>query len=90
MTDFKDAIEDTYHQAAYWAEVAAQESGRPFVMLKPSMAPDGDQWCALYGPNIMEGVCGFGDTPEAASRDFDENWHNQRTPAARQSDAGGE
>lgn len=28
--------------------------------------PDGDQWCALLGENIQEGICGFGDTPIAA------------------------
>lgn len=23
---------------------------------------DGNQWCFLYGDNIQEGVCGFGET----------------------------
>ena len=27
---------------------------------------DGDQWCALIGPNIQEGICGFGDTESDA------------------------
>ena len=27
---------------------------------------DGDQWCALRGENLQEGVSGFGLTPEAA------------------------
>ncbi|MCW0104448.1 hypothetical protein [Burkholderia pseudomallei] len=31
-------------------------------------------WCALYGPNLMEGVCGFGDSPAEAMADFDKNW----------------
>ena len=28
--------------------------------------PDGLAWCALWGENIQEGVCGFGDSPEGA------------------------
>jgi hypothetical protein len=55
---------------------------RPSVLFKPSVMPDGDQWCALYGENLMEGVCGFGDTPEQAMDDFDKNWHEQKTPVA--------
>lgn len=47
-----------------------------------TVAPDGSKWCALYGPNIMEGVCGFGDTPAEAMSDFDKNWVSQRTPTA--------
>lgn len=26
------------------------------------IAKDGDQWCALVGPNLQEGVAGFGKT----------------------------
>lgn len=31
---------------------------------------DGNQWCFLYGNNIQEGVCGFGDTIYKAAWDF--------------------
>lgn len=31
---------------------------------------DGNQWCFLYGENIQEGVCGFGDTIYKAAWDF--------------------
>lgn len=27
---------------------------------------DGDQWSALIGENLQEGICGFGDTPRDA------------------------
>jgi hypothetical protein len=47
---------------------------RPFMMLKPAMFLDGNQWCALYGKNLQEGVAGFGDSPELASWDFDKEW----------------
>jgi len=55
-----------------------ENRGRPFMLLRPRIYPDGNQWCALYGENIQEGVCGFGDTPELASRDFDKSWHSQK------------
>jgi hypothetical protein len=32
--------------------------------------PDGDQWCALLGENLQEGVCGFGSTPIEALQAF--------------------
>lgn len=51
---------------------------RPFFALKPRIMPDGNQWCALYGENLQEGVAGFGDTPEAAACDFDNNWFSQK------------
>lgn len=47
---------------------------RPSVMLRVSVAKDGNLWSALYGPNIMEGVCGWGETPDQACADFDRNW----------------
>ena len=34
---------------------------------------DGNQWCFLYGDNINDGVCGFGDTIEKADCDFYSN-----------------
>jgi len=56
----------------------ADEQRRPFVLLKPNMGKDGNQWSALYGDNIQEGICGYGDTPEDAARDFDNNWNRQK------------
>lgn len=40
------------------------------AILKPKIYKDGDQWCVLYGENLQEGVCGFGDTPRKAIFDF--------------------
>jgi hypothetical protein len=58
------------------------EMQRPAVLFRPSVYADGSQWCALYGDDIMSGVCGFGETPEAAMADFDKHWHALRTPHA--------
>lgn len=63
-------------------QTAAWEMQRPSVLYRPTVAPDGLKWCALYGPHLMEGVCGFGDTPAEAMADFDKNWLQQKTPTA--------
>lgn len=42
-----------------------------FVNLRPRLFIDGNQWCALYGENIQDGVAGFGDSPDEAARAFD-------------------
>jgi hypothetical protein len=47
---------------------------RPCVLFRPSLSIDGNQWCALYGDNLQDGVAGFGDSPADAMRDFDANW----------------
>jgi hypothetical protein len=55
--------------------IAAAEMQRPFVLLKPSVFTDGNQWGALYGENLQNGVAGFGNSPHLASLDFDKNWY---------------
>ncbi len=60
--------------AGLMAQGAALEYTRPCVLFRPTLGLDGDKWCALYGPNLAEGVAGFGDSPEAAMADFDRAW----------------
>lgn len=36
---------------------------------------DGDQWCCLYGENLQEGICGFGETPIKAVIDFNSQFY---------------
>jgi hypothetical protein len=62
--------------AANYKEIASRELTRPFMILMPKIFMDGNKWCALYGENIQDGVAGFGDTPEMASKDFDKSWVN--------------
>lgn len=47
---------------------------RPSVLYRPTISIDGNQWCALYGENLQDGVAGFGDSPALAMEDFDANW----------------
>ena len=39
-----------------------------------SVELDGDQYCALLGADLMEGVCGFGGTIDEAIEAFCESW----------------
>ena len=55
--------------------ITAAELRRPSRFLRPEIKLDGNQWCAMIGENIQEGVVGFGDTPEKASAAFDEDWY---------------
>ena len=53
---------------------SASEHARPSAVFRPSISVDGNQWCALYGDNLQDGVAGFGDSPDDAMADFDRNW----------------
>ena len=66
---------------AHWAEQAGQaaiqaagQHERPSVLYKPRIFVDGNQWCALYGDDLQDGVAGFGDSPEDAMWNFDKAW----------------
>lgn len=59
--------------------IVGQEWSRPSVVYRPALSVDGDQWCALLGDNLQEGVAGFGDTPAAAMTAFDQAFWKQRT-----------
>ena len=39
------------------------------LSLRPVL--DGDMWSVLWGPNLHEGIAGFGSTPEEAMLAFD-------------------
>ena len=52
-----------------------QEQLRPSYIYRPRIYPDGDQWCALMGADLQEGVAGFGDSPDSAYRAFDKAWY---------------
>jgi len=54
----------------------ASQMERPSVLYRPALSIDGNQWCALYGANLQDGVAGFGDTVADAMRSFDEAWNN--------------
>jgi len=60
----------------------SDELTRPSVLFKPHIYPDGNQRCALLGDDLQSGVCGFGDSPAEAARDFDKSWCTKITRGA--------
>lgn len=80
----REAFDMSYARALLQEQISmvGNEIVRPSVLYRPSVVPDGNKWCALYGADLMEGVAGFGDTPDDAMRDFDQNWFKQQTPVA--------
>ena len=62
-----------------WQQAAAAYE-RPCVLWKPRLFIDGNQWCALFGENIQEGVVGFGDSPDEAMWAFDAAWRKKLSP----------
>lgn len=80
MSDYcvtEEEVLNTQFNAADRALCVELERGRPFMLLYPKMFKDGEKWCALYGENLDDGVAGFGDTPDEASRAFDEVWKGE-------------
>lgn len=61
-------------------QTSAEEARRPSVLFRPAVFLDGNMYCALYGENLMEGVAGFGDTPDKACRAFDLAWTTAGKP----------
>ena len=61
-------------------KVTITELRTPSEIFRPSLSIDGDQWCALYGKNIQDGVTGFGKSPQEAMNDFDKNFNEKLAP----------
>lgn len=67
--------------AAQAAIQAWDDANRPSILLKLKLYIDGDQWCALFGSDIQDGLAGFGETPNMAMLDFDKNYYSQKAMA---------
>lgn len=78
----EEAVLNNQWNAAQEANITEQARRAPHVLMRPMLMLDGTKWCALYGQDLMDGVAGFGDTPEKAMEAFDEAWRTARTPAA--------
>lgn len=76
-----DVSNDSYLARMAIVEACAFVSA-PSVIYRPRIFKDGDQWCCLYGENLQEGVCGFGDTPEKACAAFNAAWSTEKAAAS--------
>ena len=73
---FADEVDRRAADLRYSRELdLSHELLRPFRMVKTTISQDGNKWCVLYGENLQDGVAGFGDSPDLASRDFDRAWY---------------
>jgi len=52
---------------------------RPSVLYPVKVYVDGSAWCCLLGENIVEGVVGFGASPNEACLEFDIAWHKKES-----------
>ena len=68
-------------QSKHSAAIEAEEMNL-VSLLRPSVSLDGNQWCVLYGDNLMEGIAGFGASPILAVYDFNKAWRRE-VPAAQ-------
>jgi hypothetical protein len=68
------ANNELHHYAQYISWLSA-ETTKPSVLYKPELYIDGDKWCALYGINIQDGCCGFGNSPQEAMDNFDKAFY---------------
>lgn len=78
------AVNSVDHAARMSAEAIRQATSYytdPSVLYRPKLSIDGDQWCALYGDNLHDGVAGFGNSPQLAMRAFDIAWTKVLTPS---------
>lgn len=46
----------------------------PHVLMRPTLSMTGGRWCALYGDSSIFSAVGYGDSAEAAMKDFDFKW----------------
>jgi hypothetical protein len=67
-------IQQAWSAGLAWQDAAAAHS-TPAAIWKPKLSIDGNQWCALYGENLQDGVAGFGTSPEKAMSDFNRAWY---------------
>ena len=51
-------------------KIISQEWTRPSVLFRPTLKKEVGEWQAIYGVEII----GTGSSPDAAMKDFDENW----------------
>lgn len=70
---FNESME---HESRLRAAQVAEELA-VFATLRPSIQKDGNMWCVLLGPNLQEGVAGFGKSPLEAIRAFNAEMYKE-------------
>jgi hypothetical protein len=68
------------HSARQAFSAMAEDFGQAAAIFRPKIFIDGNQWCALYGDNIQDGVAGFGASPMEAMCAFNKEWWTKLPP----------
>lgn len=78
----RECFDISYAKAMLQDEIArvGMEMQRPSVLFRLEPFVDGNMYCVLLGENLHEGVGGFGETVDAAMRDFDVNYYSLKAP----------
>lgn len=84
MTDFSHEAHIIQVTICDEAAIVRAALTAPHVLMKPRIYPDGDMWCALYGEDLMNGVCGFGASPAEACAAFDKTWETKMSGFAQE------
>ena len=78
ISRFHVEVSGVAHRACQQIEETAYLYRAPSMVFRPRISMDGDQWCALYGENLQDGVAGFGASPSLAMSAFDLAWETKR------------
>lgn len=75
MNQFVEIADERFHRLCERMEfiescASAINMWTCITMLGIKPFKDGNQWCFLYGPNLQEGIAGFGDSIFDAAWDF--------------------
>lgn len=76
----EQAVINSQYNAAQEAIQTEWLRQAPHVLMRPSLSIDGNQWCALYGDDLQNGLTGFGASPAEAMDDFNKNWRRKLKP----------
>jgi hypothetical protein len=90
----RDAFETAKNQPADTTRAAMERMelycmahpGSPTALRRPQLLVRGEVWIALLGPNIEEGIAGFGNIIEAALRAFDAQYMRGLRPPVNPSE----
>lgn len=62
----------------FGATIDSRQGPSPRFSVEVVIEKDGEQWCALAGVDLQQGVAGFGSTPADAIRDFKNSFRNDK------------
>lgn len=67
-------VNSTYRNYVKVCDAELASAPASIKKLKPVIFKDFNVWCCLYGPNVHDGIFGYGKTPKEAFEDFDNDY----------------